>query len=75
MCPSNPSLVAFVGGNGGDVWLTHSDTGEEVRLTHCKKDAESLADDPLTAGLPSYVTQEEFNRFTGFWWRPGREGG
>ena len=28
------------------------------------------SEDPLSAGLPSYVMQEEFNRFTGFFWRP-----
>ena len=24
----------------------------------------------LSAGLPSYIMQEEFNRYTGFWWCP-----
>ena len=24
----------------------------------------------FSAGLPSYVTQEEFSRFNSFWWRP-----
>lgn len=30
----------------------------------------NLSDDPISAGVPSYVTQEEFNRYTGFWWQP-----
>lgn len=29
-----------------------------------------LSEDPISAGIPSYVTQEEFNRFSGFWWQP-----
>ena len=30
----------------------------------------NLADDPVSAGLPSFVVQEEFDRYTGFWWQP-----
>lgn len=26
--------------------------------------------DPLSAGVPSYVMQEEFSRYEGFWWQP-----
>jgi dipeptidyl-peptidase 9 len=29
-----------------------------------------LSDDPKQAGVPCYVTQEEFSRYTGFWWQP-----
>ena len=31
---------------------------------------ESIADDPLSAGVPSFVVQEEFDRYTGYWWQP-----
>ena len=72
MCPSNPDLIAFVG--SGDIWAMDSVQGKEFRLTHCRKGFDCLSQDPLTAGLPSYVTQEEFNRYTGFWWRPVTEG-
>ena len=27
-------------------------------------------DQGLLAGWPSYITQEEFNRYNGFWWCP-----
>lgn len=37
----------------------------EMRLTE-----EHSEDAPLSAGTPCYVTQEEFNRFSGFWWAP-----
>ncbi|XP_060809111.1 dipeptidyl peptidase 9 isoform X3 [Amyelois transitella] len=42
------------------------------RLTYaCKgRDPDRLADDPRQAGVPCYVTQEEFSRYTGFWWQP-----
>ena len=30
----------------------------------------NLAADALSAGVPSFVVQEEFDRFTGYWWRP-----
>jgi dipeptidyl-peptidase 9 len=32
-----------------------------------------MEDDAISAGLPSYIIQEEFNRFEGFWWQPNRE--
>ena len=30
----------------------------------------SLAEDPKSAGVPSFVVQEEFDRYTGYWWQP-----
>ena len=42
---------------------------EKILFEHfsgCK----SLADDPLSAGVPSFVVQEEFDRYTGYWWQP-----
>ena len=29
-----------------------------------------MANDPVSAGLPSFVVQEEFDRYTGYWWQP-----
>ena len=56
MCPHNPALVAFV--NSGDIWVTHLDTRQEERLTYCHNaGAEGVAEDPASAGLPSYVMQ------------------
>jgi dipeptidyl-peptidase 9 len=31
-------------------------------LTHSK--------DPIKSGVPSYAVQEEFNRYSGYWWQP-----
>lgn len=44
--------------------------GNEQRLTWVHTNKNSLATDPLSAGIPSYVIQEEFCRFQGFWWQP-----
>jgi len=45
-------------------------TGGTLRLTFAHKGGRSLADDPLSAGIPSYVMQEEFSRYQGYWWQP-----
>jgi len=74
MCPHNPDLIAFV--NNGDIWVTHLVSRSEARLTHCHNaSAGGVVEDPLSAGLPCYVMQEEFNRFVGFWWQPKPVGG
>lgn len=60
ICPWNNALIAHT--CSGDLYLSHSITGSSVRLTHARKGGRSLVDDPLTAGTPSYVMQEEFTR-------------
>lgn len=68
ICPSNPDLIAYV--CNSDIWLSHTLTGGTLRLTFAHKGGRSLADDPLSAGIPSYVMQEEFSRYQGYWWQP-----
>ena len=68
LCPSNPDLLAYI--YNGNIWVTNIPTGQDMQLTFCHQGHGSLIDDPIIAGLPSYVTQEEFSRFIGFWWRP-----
>ena len=68
LCPCNPQLLAYI--YNGNIWVSNISTGQEIQLTFCHQGHDSLIDDPLMAGLPSYVTQEEFSRFIGFWWRP-----
>jgi hypothetical protein len=44
--------------NSGDLWVTHLETRQEERLTFCHNaSAEGVAEDPVSAGLPSYVMQ------------------
>ena len=65
MCPSNHNLVAYV--SDGDVWVCNLLNGLEIRLTDVKLNRGNKI---VAAGLPPYVIQEEFRRYTGFWWRP-----
>lgn len=32
-------------------------------------------EDPKSAGVATFVTQEEFDRFTGYWWCPAAHQG
>lgn len=68
--PQNSDLVAYVCGN--DIYVNHSISGHGERLTHAHG---SKRNDPLSAGVPSYVMQEEFNRYQGFWWQPNSTDG
>lgn len=45
-------------------------SGNEQRLTWVHNNSTSLVNNALSAGIPSYVIQEEFCRFQGFWWQP-----
>ncbi|CAL8078755.1 unnamed protein product [Orchesella dallaii] len=68
ICPANANLIAYV--NNGDLWVVNSSTGSEVQLTFTKTSDGGIENDPISAGFPSYIMQEEFNRFQGFWWQP-----
>uniref|UniRef100_A0A182W2T4 Dipeptidylpeptidase IV N-terminal domain-containing protein n=1 Tax=Anopheles minimus TaxID=112268 RepID=A0A182W2T4_9DIPT len=72
ICPQNSDLVAFV--CNGDIWVVHTHSGHSERLTYAHDGRRSFAEDPLTAGVPSYVMQEEFSRYQGFWWQPESNG-
>uniref|UniRef100_A0A671UJG7 dipeptidyl-peptidase IV n=1 Tax=Sparus aurata TaxID=8175 RepID=A0A671UJG7_SPAAU len=65
ICPGDPDFIAFI--NNNDLWIAHIKTGEERRLTYCHK---GLKEDPKSAGVATFVIQEEFDRFTGYWWSP-----
>ena len=67
ICPQNSDLVAYV--CNGDIWVIHSLSGHGERLTYAHDGRKSIVEDPLRAGVPSYVMQEEFNRYQGFWWQ------
>ncbi|XP_024861105.1 dipeptidyl peptidase 9 isoform X2 [Kryptolebias marmoratus] len=77
VCPGDPDFIGFI--NNNDIWMTNIKTGEERRLTFCHKGADNPRDDPKSAGVATFVTQEEFDRFTGYWWSPvaheGPDGG
>lgn len=45
-------------------------SGHNRRLTDTHDDNKSFNDSPLSSGVPSYVMQEEFSRYQGYWWQP-----
>ena len=65
-------MIAYI--SESDIWVTHTLSGHEERLTFAHDGRRSFADDPLSAGLPSYVMQEEFSRYQGYWWQPKSDG-
>uniref|UniRef100_A0A8C1PZI0 dipeptidyl-peptidase IV n=1 Tax=Cyprinus carpio TaxID=7962 RepID=A0A8C1PZI0_CYPCA len=66
--PGDPSFIAFI--NNNDLWVTNIETAEERRLTFCHKGLNNVKEDPKSAGVATFVIQEEFDRFTGYWWSP-----
>uniref|UniRef100_A0A673CAM0 dipeptidyl-peptidase IV n=1 Tax=Sphaeramia orbicularis TaxID=375764 RepID=A0A673CAM0_9TELE len=68
ICPGNHDFIAFI--NNNDLWIANIKTGEERRLTYCHKGVDNVKEDPKSAGVATFVIQEEFDRFTGYWWSP-----
>ncbi|KAK1896950.1 Dipeptidyl peptidase 9 [Dissostichus eleginoides] len=68
ICHGDPNFIGFI--NNNDIWVTSIETGEERRLTFCHKGIDNPKEDPKSAGIATFVTQEEFDRFTGYWWSP-----
>uniref|UniRef100_A0A8C8HBB0 dipeptidyl-peptidase IV n=1 Tax=Oncorhynchus tshawytscha TaxID=74940 RepID=A0A8C8HBB0_ONCTS len=66
--PGQPNFIAFI--NNNDLWLANIKSGEERRLTFCHKGLDNVKEDPKSAGVATFVIQEEFDRFTGYWWSP-----
>ncbi|PKC13325.1 hypothetical protein RhiirA5_372331 [Rhizophagus irregularis] len=62
----NHNLVAFI--RDRDIWVTTSN-GCETQLTFCNDhDRDGTA--ALSCGVAEFVMQEEFHRFTGYYWAP-----
>ncbi|XP_028672429.1 dipeptidyl peptidase 9 [Erpetoichthys calabaricus] len=66
--PGDPHFIAFI--NSNDLWVANIKSGEEMRLTFCHKGLNNVKEDPKSAGVATFVIQEEFDRFTGYWWCP-----
>ncbi|VDM34194.1 unnamed protein product [Hydatigera taeniaeformis] len=60
-CPCNPNLIAYM--DGRNIGITNVLTSTYTRVTN-------ITDPKISAGRPSFVIQEEFDRYVGFWWRP-----
>eukprot|EP01104_Vermistella_antarctica_P012263 TRINITY_DN3516_c0_g4_i2.p1 TRINITY_DN3516_c0_g4~~TRINITY_DN3516_c0_g4_i2.p1 ORF type:complete len:976 (+),score=227.02 TRINITY_DN3516_c0_g4_i2:1107-4034(+) len=59
--PVDGDVVAFVRDN--DLYTCCLNSGAEHRLTYSTEQG-------LCAGVAEFIIQEEFNRYTGYWWRP-----
>ncbi|XP_071941641.1 dipeptidyl peptidase 9-like [Antedon mediterranea] len=68
LCLINTDLIAYVCNN--DLWASNLVTGKEKRLTFTHKGLDNICDDPKSAAIASYIIQEEFDRYTGYWWQP-----
>ena len=68
LCPCDPNLVAFIHRN--DIWINNIVTEEERRLTYTNQGSPGHMEEPVSAGVASFIVQEEFDRYTGYWWQP-----
>ncbi|KAG9352070.1 hypothetical protein JZ751_020483 [Albula glossodonta] len=68
LCPVDPSWFCFI--HSCDIWIGNLESGEERRLTFAHKGLSSLELDPRSAGVATFLLQEEFDRYTGYWWCP-----
>uniref|UniRef100_A0A8C6XH31 dipeptidyl-peptidase IV n=1 Tax=Naja naja TaxID=35670 RepID=A0A8C6XH31_NAJNA len=71
ICPADPNWIAFIHSN--DIWISNLATKEEQRLTFVHKEHDNVEEDPKSAGVATFVLQEEFDRYTGYWWCPAVE--
>uniref|UniRef100_A0A8D2LUP7 dipeptidyl-peptidase IV n=1 Tax=Varanus komodoensis TaxID=61221 RepID=A0A8D2LUP7_VARKO len=71
LCPADPNWIAFIHSN--DIWISNLATKEERRLTFVHKEFTNIEEDPKSAGVATFVLQEEFDRYTGHWWCPEAE--
>lgn len=70
ICPGCPNLIGFV--RSGDLWVASAKPGAKHQSVKRLTYVESL--EGVTAGVVSFVVQEEFDRYTGYWWRPQPRG-
>lgn len=62
ICPTNPDLLVWI--SAGNIFLHFG--GRTLGATACEPG--------ILAGDPSYIMQEEFDRYIGMWWQPVRYG-
>ncbi len=70
-CKLSPDgqLFSFIA--NGDLYVYHFETGDVQRLTFTSKlSGQSGAKRTVTAGVAEFIMQEEFDRYTGYWWCP-----
>ncbi|XP_078189545.1 dipeptidyl peptidase 8 isoform X15 [Callithrix jacchus] len=71
LCPADPDWIAFIHSN--DIWISNIVTREERRLTYVHNELANMEEDARSAGVATFVLQEEFDRYSGYWWCPKTE--
>ena len=69
--PSNSNVVVFIHHN--DLWVTNVFSNKEKRSNSTNSAVLSVVDQALSAGVPSFVIQEEFDCYTGYFLQPRTE--
>lgn len=64
-CPSNSNIIAYV--SDDELFVLNIETGLELQITNSKVDEPNKK---LISGQSSFVVQEEFYRYVGYWWKP-----
>lgn len=67
MSPNRPDLIAYYSSTG-NICLHNCASNQDLQLTQLSE--EDVTVKGIVAGYPSYITQEEFNRYIGYWWCP-----
>ncbi|VDN50296.1 unnamed protein product [Dracunculus medinensis] len=60
-CPVDPNIIAFVANSN-----VHIDYNGKIIYS-------TKSNNGVINGVPSFISQEEFDRFTAIWWSPGPE--
>lgn len=63
ICPYDSNLVSYI--IEGNLWVKNLNTDVEVKLTS--------SEEHMTNGVPSFIVQEEFDRYSGYWWQPKKK--
>ena len=65
LCPGHPGLIAFV--RQSNLHLFHLSTSQEFRVSDIPPEDVAAG---VSAGMASFLVQEDMDRYEGFWWRP-----
>jgi len=65
------ALVSFI--RHDDLWVADVATGVERQLTFSMLEKGDVNEGDVTSGVAEYVMQEEFDRYTGYWWQSHRD--
>ncbi|CAH8553616.1 unnamed protein product [Schistosoma turkestanicum] len=62
MCSLNSDFIVCL--SNDNIFIGYIPTNTWIPITHYQSNS------GLSAGIPSFVIQEEFDRYIGYWWRP-----